>query len=261
MAIFREWFAARALVEGAITAEDIGITSDRWVVPLAIAINSENRSIGSEIMETISVRDPGLASLVLEEVKHSWSTEQPTDTRPPGSAVEIGHRIRLAMCNWREGLGPLMPSIGPTTPEGDIPSLLVDKGPRLVTTSWHAKEVLQLGPVIALTEDLNPQTVQAQRNWPIWRSTEIEPTRVWPWTTTKDELSGSLSIQMKAYRFALDSEVGLREYVAEFARNVSGFITSPRESPKVSDVIDLIEAWVKDLGRGPIDAISFNRTT
>ena len=137
IAIFREWFAAMAIVEGAVRPADLDLTSDRWVVPLAIAVNAGPPSLSRDIMETISTNDPGMASLVLKEVKHNWSTEEPSETIPPGTAVEIGHSIREAMANWGEGLGPLMRAIGPTSRGRTIPSLLVGKGPRLVTTSWY----------------------------------------------------------------------------------------------------------------------------
>ena len=48
LAIFREWFAARALVEESVFLDDIDLNSDRWVVPLAIAINSETRTSARE---------------------------------------------------------------------------------------------------------------------------------------------------------------------------------------------------------------------
>ena len=51
LAIFREWFAARALMDRSVSLDDIELESDRWVVPLAIAINSENPNIGPEILE------------------------------------------------------------------------------------------------------------------------------------------------------------------------------------------------------------------
>ena len=54
LAIFREWFAARAIVERSVSLEDIELNSDRWVVPLAVAINSENPDIGPEIMERLA---------------------------------------------------------------------------------------------------------------------------------------------------------------------------------------------------------------
>ena len=106
LAIFREWFAAKALVERTTTLDDIDLTSDRWVIPLALAINSDTPNLSQEVMETVSAKDPGIAGLVLEEVKHNWSMEESTETLPPGTAIEIGQKIRDAMENWNEGLVP-----------------------------------------------------------------------------------------------------------------------------------------------------------
>ena len=115
IALFREWFAARALVERTISPSEIDLDSDRWVVPLSIAINSEDEGLGPEIMTTLSEKDPSLAALVIREVKHNWSTEDTEETPPSGSTMEIGRRIREAMSNWKEGLGPLISAIGPTS--------------------------------------------------------------------------------------------------------------------------------------------------
>ena len=61
LAIFREWFAAKALVERTTTLENIDFTSDRWVTPLVLAINSDTTNLSQEVMETISTKDPGIA--------------------------------------------------------------------------------------------------------------------------------------------------------------------------------------------------------
>ena len=260
MAIFREWFAARALVEKSLKPADIDLTSDRWVVPLALAINAENPGISTEIMEVISVQDPGIASLVLEEVKHNWSTDQPTEVKPSGTPAEIGLRVRKAMYNWQEGLGPLMPAIGPITRDGTLPTLLVGKGERLITLSWRVNE-LKDRPVVEMPEDLDLFSAEARRDWQGWQSTEIEPTRVWPWTTTKEELSSSLSEQLQTLGFSLSTEVGLHEYATEFVKNSRRLIVSTRRSAKVSEILDWIEAWLTQSGRGPRDTISFNGFT
>ena len=47
--IFREWYAARALIEETISFEDIHSDSDLWVIPLAIAIDSGNENFGQFI--------------------------------------------------------------------------------------------------------------------------------------------------------------------------------------------------------------------
>ena len=255
LAIFREWFAARALVEEMVSHSDIDLTSDRWVVPLAIAINAENASLGPEIMETISAKDPGLAGLVLEEVKHNWSREETPENPPDGSAIEIGHRIRRAISNWKEGLGPLFTAIGPTSPDGDIPSLAVDKGPRMVTTWWYRGEK-QMDPVVQISPELATLSHQERMSWYPWRSTVIEPTRVWPWTTTQEDLSTSLSELLKTYSFALGSPIGLREYAAEFAETIPTYLLYGSITPKVSELINWIDEWTTKPGRGPRDSIT-----
>ncbi len=256
LAVFREWFAARALVEGTISPLDIDLASDRWVVPLAIAVNSENELVGPAIMETLSVDDPGIACLVLEEVKHNWSMEDLPEELPDGTAIEIGHQIRQAMFNWKEGLGPLMAEVGPTTRDGGIPTLAVDKGPRMLTTSWYQGE-RELEPVIEMPEDVNFYSGSVTPGWPILQSTPIEPTKVWPWTTTIEDLSSSLSELLKSHRLAFDSPVGVREFAAEFAETLTRFRITDSTQPKVTDVIDWIDNWTKMPGRGSEDSITF----
>ena len=255
LAIFREWFAARALVEEMLAPTEIDLTSDRWVVPLAIAINSENASLGSEIMETISTADPGIAGLVLEEVKHNWSVEEPLEGPPAGTAIEIGHQIRRAISNWKEGLGPLMTAIGPTSPDGDIPPLAVDKGSRMVTTWWYRGEE-QMDPVVQISPEMARLSHQERMNWRPWFSTVIEPTRVWPWTTTQKDLSTSLAGLLKTYSFALCSPIGLREYAAEFAETIPTYLLSGSRTPKASELINWIDEWTTKPGRGPRDSIT-----
>ena len=104
LAIFREWFAARAIIDRTVSIEEIELTTDRWVTPLAIAINSENPDTGSEIMEKLSSTDPGLAGLVLKEVEYNWAVEDVAEPPPLGTAIEAGTSIRNAMENWRTGL-------------------------------------------------------------------------------------------------------------------------------------------------------------
>ena len=258
IALFREWFAARALVERTISPSEIDLDTDRWVVPMSIAINSEDEGLGPKIMTTLSRKDPSLAALVIREVKHNWSTEDSTETPPSGSTVEMGHRIREAMSDWKEGLGPLMSAIGPTLHDGTIPSLLVDKGPRLVTTSWYQGKS-QLDPVVEIPNDLDYSSAQTKRDWPHWRSTEIEPTRVWQWTTTKEELSQSLSDRLKTYRFALDSTLGCREFATEFAKDIPGTWLPTPDSSKTDELINLINHWITRSGSNPEDIVLLDR--
>ena len=258
LAIFREWFAARALVEKTILPTDVDLTSDRWVIPLAIATNSENASLSSEIMEVISTKDPGIAGLVLHEVKHSWSMEYPPKNPPDGTAIEIGHQIRQAMSNWKEGLGPLMAAVGPTSPDGDISTLSVEKGERMVTTRWYRGEE-QMDPVVEIPPGWDPFSYHEYVDWYPWRSTVIEHTRVWPWTITQETLSSSLSELLKTYTFALDSTIGIREFAAEFAETIPTYPFSTSRAPKIRELSNWIYEWLTEPGRGPQSSIGFGQ--
>ena len=258
LAIFREWFAARALVERTVSLSDIDLDSDRWIVPLAIAINSENASLGPEIMETISTKDPGMASLVLEEVKHNWSREEPPEHLPDGTAIEIGTKYRQAMFNWKEGLGPLIRAVGPTSRDGEIPTLAVAKGESMVTTCWYLGEE-DMDPVVDIPQGLDPFSYQENMVWHSWRSSEIEHTRVWPWTATQEELSTSLSKLLDTYSFALDSTIGFREYACELAESITSNLLTKSRVPRISDFTDWIGEWTTEPGRGPRDSINIGQ--
>ena len=255
LAIFREWFAAKALAERTTSLDDIDLASDRWVVPLALAINSDTPNLSNEIMETLSSKDPGIAGLVLEEVGNSWSTEEPSGNLPPGTALEIGRSIREAMINWKDGLSPLMTAIWTVTPDGSIPTLAVDKGPRMATMMWY-RGGKELEPVIEIPRDWEIISYEIGRDWHPRSSTVIENTKVWPWSITQKDLSRSLSEQLETMRFALDSTIGFHEFVAEFAGHLPRHISSTPNAPKINEIVDYIERWITSPGRGPKDRIA-----
>ena len=256
LAIFREWFAARALVERSVSIDEIELDSDRWVVPLAIAINSENPWIGPEIMEKIAARDPGMAGLVLNEVKHNWSMEEAPEALPPGTAMEIGTSIRNAMKNWKDGLGPLMRALGMLDPSGNIPTLGVDVRPGGVATSLYRGDEI-LDPVVQLPDNLRDPSRGHFRNWPRWRRGSIESTRVWPWSVTHDEISQLLSEQLKAFRLALEFTEGFHEYAYEFSRYLRRNHFELRGLQTSTDVVDYIDEWLLERDRDPRDSVTF----
>ena len=256
LAIFREWFAARAIVERSISFEEIELNSDRWVVPLAIAINSENPTTGREIVEKLASLDPGMAGLVLEEVKHNWSKEEHSESLPPGTAMEIGTSIRNAMENWKDGLGPLMPALGMQAKSGSIPTLGIDVRPGWVTTSWYRGDK-ELAPVVQLPKDLRDPYERHYEDWPRWIGRGIESTRVWPWSVTHNELSRSLSEQLKGFRLALEFTVGFHEFAYDFASYLRRNDFEARDIDTPTDVIDYFDKWLQKLNRDPRGSVTF----
>ena len=259
LAILREWFAARAIVERSISFEEIDLNSDRWVVPLAIAINSENPNTVREIMERLTSLDPGMAGLVLDEVKHNWSNEEHSESFPPGTAMEIGTSIRKAMENWKDGLGPLMPALGMQAKSGSIPTLGIDVRPGWVTSSWYGGDK-ELAPVVQLPKDLQDPYERHHEDWPRWKSRGIESTRVWPWSFTHDELSRSLSEQLKDFRLARESTVGFHEFAYDFASYLRRNYFEARDIDTPTDVIDYLDKWIRELNGDPRGSVTFGRS-
>ena len=134
--LFREWFAARALVERRVSLVDVQPIADRWIFPIAIAINSENKDLARHLIAGLARSDPGLASQVLEEVGSGWSAKDGGE--PPGEiGLGIGQELHRAMGDWASGLGALMPVIGPVTHDGDISTLGIELSSRMVYTAWY----------------------------------------------------------------------------------------------------------------------------
>ena len=257
LAIFREWFAAKALVERSVSIDEIELDSDRWVVPLAIAINLENTNIGPEIMEKLTSRDPGMAGLVLNEVKHNWSTDKPENSLPPGTAIELGSSIRNAMENWREGLGPLMTALDTLDQSGSISTLGISVQPGWVTTSWYRGNK-ELPPVVQLPEDLLDSRGKYFEDWPgSIISRGIEPTRVWPWSVTHEDLSGLLSNELRSLRLALDSAEGFHEFAYEFSSYLNRSYPGPRNLQTPNEVIGFIEEQLSRHGGDPRESVTF----
>ena len=256
LAIFREWFAARALVERSVSLDDIELDSDRWVAPLAIAINSENPDVGPEIMERLATTDPGMAGLVLKEVEHSWSTEESTQSELTGTATEIGNSIRNAMVNWKEGLGPLMPVLDMLDQSGNVPTLGVDVRSGWVTTSWYRGDGV-LDPVVQLPEGLHDHSKGHFWNWPSSSGGKVEPTRVWPWSVAHGELSRLLTEKLESFQLALDSTEGFHEFAYDFADHLCRGYFRIEDSPTLADVIDHIDKWLQELDGDPRSRITF----
>ncbi len=254
LAIFREFFAARALVEKMISPADIDLTSDRWVVPLAIATNLD-AILGRQIMEAIAARDPGIAGLLLEEVKHSWSMEDSSEDLPAGTAIELGCYLRQAMSNWKEGLGPLFAAVGPMSQDGGMLALAIHKDPHMVTTRWYQGEE-HTAPVVVMPPGRDPFSEHGVEDW-LLIMRGIQDTPVWPWSTTHEDLSTSLSRLLENHELALGSTIGIREFAAEFADTLGLHPYSAVRAPKLAELTNWIDEWLDEPGRGPRDSIMF----
>ena len=260
LAIFREWFASRALVEKTINLEDTDLESDRWIVPMAIAINSGLSCLSDEVMSFVASKDPGLASLILEEVKDNWSALEFEESQLAETPMEIGSGIRQAMICWKAGLGQLMPVIGPLNEKGEIPSVAVSKGSMGIGVAWYEGEE-KLPLVVEQSERIDSIFRGLDKDWPRLRIGPIEPTRVWKWSYTRELLSDSLADQLDFFELALESPLGVFEFAAEFAEIMSRGSWFNTGTPTIEELIACVDQWTKEFEEGEIATITIGERT
>ena len=242
-------------MERTVSIHEIDLNSDRWVTPLAIAINSENPNTGLEIMERLSSTDPGMAGLVLEEVSNNWSVVKPAVPSSLGTTMEAGTNIRNALENWKTGLEPLMDAVGVLDQKGNIPTLGIEVKPGRLTTSWYRGDEA-LAHVVQLPEGINDPSTGLFWNWHRWVSRDIEPTRLWPWHVTHEDLSELLSEQLRTLRFAQSTKEGFQEFAHEFTSYLRRSYPWARELKTSEEIIDYIENSLYQLNH-PRSSITF----
>ena len=230
--IFREWYAARALIEQTASVEDILPASDRWIIPLVIVIDSENEELGRCLLVRIASSDPGLASLLLKEFGDHWY-DNGTDEPSLGTAVEVGLEIRNAMKAWGRGLGNLYPIIGPVDRNGNTTTLGIQLHDRRITTAWYSG-----------TQELSTVVDLPDTNWrklyPDWEGISyscVPHSRAWPWVKTKCELSDQLTRQLRSKSLGLGSVDAVRELSWAFALAVK---RQGELNPRPIDVREII---------------------
>ena len=256
MAIFREWFAARAIVDRSVSIDEIDLNSDRWVIPLAIAINSENPDAGPEIMKKLSSTDPGMAGLVLDEVNDNWSVVKPAVQPTLGTTTEAGARIITAIENWKTGLQPLMSALAVLDQNGNIPTLGIEVEPGKLTTSWYQGDET-LPSVVLLPKGIPDLSTGLFWNWRRWCSRDVEFTRVWPWTVTHHDLSYLLSEELRSLKFAQATKVGLWEFFHEFTGCLRRNPNYAEKLNTAAEVIDHLENQLSEPGGGSNRSVTF----
>ena len=214
--IFREWYAARALIEQTVSIDDILSTSDRWIIPLQIVLDSGSEDLGRLLMTRLASSDPGLASLLLRDTEPLWPDHE-TDQPSLGTPIEVGEEIQNAMEAWRRGLGNLYSVIGPVDRDGNTATLGIRLKDHYVTTSWYAG-AKKPPTVVELPESLGWS--EPRPDWTNWSSTQISPAKTWPWILTKDHLVDSISRMTGSRHLALESIDAVRELSWVLARNI-----------------------------------------
>ena len=246
--IFREWYAARAILEGAEVVENLDLKSERWAIPLSIVVHSEHRATAQDAMKRVASTNPAIAGAVLEDDEHVWYRGG-SPPSVPSSAVGVGEEIRQAMGLWAEGLGSLFRAIGPTDAKGELASLgIIFDGTR-VQTGWYCGSA-SLDPVVELNRWDSPLNRDVdwriRRDWPIWESRGIPSTELWAWVITKQYLVRNLKEALEERRLSHVVPQSLWELAWEFGLG-SGRSPWRRETrPSISAVLEYIQQLPED---------------
>ena len=221
--IFREWYAARAILEGTVAIEDIDLTSERWAIPLSIVVHSDHADTAQSVMRHLASTNPSLAADVLKDDESSWYRGG-TAPSLPATAVGVGEEIRQAMDMWARGVGPLFKVIGPVNEKGELSTLGVKIDGTWLTRSWYGGDE-QLAPVVEFTESYDPLRQESDwkssMGWPSWSVSGIPPTELWSWVITKNHLVRNLSESLKELRLSYVAPDAIRELIWEFALTIS----------------------------------------
>ena len=241
LAVFREWYAARALIEETVSFEDIHSDSDLWIIPLAMAVDSGNENFGHSLMAQLCSSDPGLASLVLRELDPGWPRDESGDFSL-GTSLEAGEKIRNAMETWGQGLGTLYSIIGPIDSQGNTSTLGIEvyaEGTR-INTSWY-RGTQELPAIIELPKHIRSLTYNPE--WPGLSSRGVPHTKLWPWLIAKDDLVHSLSNEVSLEHLALESMSidAVRECSWAFALAVEGKGDFSPYPIRIKDILEFIE--------------------
>ena len=220
--IFREWYAARALIEGSISVDHLLQKSDRWLPSLSVALNSEHDDLRNSLMAHLISTDAGLASLLLKEHNQSLVDDE-GEKLQLGTGEAAGTKLRQAMAHWKVGLGDLFAEIGPIGRNGEVATLGVELNEQFFTTAWYAGES-DLPPVVDL-RDFN-RTLDVSRDWPTILSSslsrKIRDPFWWSYVETHERLSQSLSDALHRSSMVICSPDARHELSWEFVSRVLG---------------------------------------
>ena len=246
--IFREWYAARAILEGTTLVEQVDLESDRWTIPLSIAAHSDNTAVAQAVMTHLAAANPSVAAGVLKDDEGAWFWGD-GESSVLAEAIIVGEEIRRTMGVWAEGLGPLFGVIGAVGLDGNVATLGVRVDGSMLGRSWYCGND-QLGPVVEFTADYNPLRRDAawelKRDWPKWRMSGVPPTKLWNWLITKSDLVENLGKAMSRRHLSYEVPDAVDELVWEFSEAVGRGFGRHDGSIEIQSVLERIERVATD---------------
>lgn len=184
--ILTQWFAAQSLPLGLPSI--IEVVADRqrlenWRYPLVIATATFNNEEASTLLVPLAEENPGFTSEIVND-----ALAQPGlgESVQPPPAAEAGHRIRVAMTAWVNGIGPLAQFIAPIRTDQTLLPLSVARHEDRLETAWyHGKQPM---PEIIVTK-----VAAGRGDFPLVRSGLTGHQATWAWRWALEDLVSALS--------------------------------------------------------------------
>lgn len=244
--LFREWYAAKSILEGTVKVTDHDLRSDRWTVPISMVVHSRVDPIVAEVMEHLVSANVSMAAAVLKEDEAAWYVDE-VATLTPASADDAGEQLRGAMFAWKRGLGRLFRLVGPIDARGELATVGVKLEKDILTIAWLTKTE-RSSPVVEFEEFNDPfgkSEDGVNVEWASATKRQIPRTRLWSWVITREQLAEKLMKAMEKRELFYMAEEARRELVWDFA-----IVVGCRGSiEKRTSVVDLLERVEKMLGR------------
>ena len=247
--IFREWYAARAILEGTILIKRIDLESDRWTIPLSIAAHSDNTAVAQAVMTHLAAVNPSVAAGILKEDEMAWFRGG-VESGVSAEVISIGEEISRTMGVWSKGLGPLFGVIGPVGPDGSVATLGVRVDGSRLGRSWYCGDEI-LGPVVEFNADYDPlkhdAVLELKRVWPKWTISAVPPTKLWNWVITKGDLVRNLGEALSRRLLSYEVPDAVDELVWEFAEAVGRGFGQHSGAIDIRSVLEKIQCLPVDL--------------
>lgn len=238
LATFEQWFASRAVLEEAVSLDDILVnlpSFDRWKYVLSMVLAAGEPTQVDPVMARIARWNPGAIGWIINETEGAGLNRYRDDSSTD-SQQQMGSRLRFALEAMLDGLGPLSAAFTPFWVSGlhslEHFSLGLEYGGGRVSTTWLISNQVPDNPLPPLID----ASVEISTNRSIFIDTaEMPASRNWVWATARNILADDLGDRLTtvAIRIASQHDGVVRREVEDLHRR------------NVSDPTDL-----DDIGRG-----------
>ncbi|MBW7939857.1 MAG: hypothetical protein H3C63_13945 [Candidatus Omnitrophica bacterium] len=213
--LFREWFAAQALLRREIETDDLlGDVRrlERWKAALIIGIGTGNEERIEEILSLFTRTDPGFASQVVE---HSIDDHWLPNEGEGLDAICCGESIRKATLSWLSGIPSLSSFVAPLDESGRLRPLGASIGAGGLTTAWYMGSK-PIADVLPLPNAMAIAFSQSDPDWSFTKMAFPSPHPGWAWKWSHDSLRNQVRHVMNTRGLGLPSRQ-LHEYIWRLA--------------------------------------------